>query len=149
MNLETRLAKSIIVSLTLVFAAILSDSTAEAGDDSITNRLTGGSSREWVYKRIVRMMGPGDACSSGETYTFSSDHVVAITECTGGHIVVARRKWSTATNADGDIVLSIDGMPAQILLFKDDKGSHFIHLRTPSDSPTTAVIDKELEFIEE
>src|SRR5690348_8589323 len=122
----------------LLFAVTGIMLAAHADADTIADRLAGGSSREWVYKRVVRMMGSTDACSSGETYKFSSDHMVSITECTGGHLNVAHHKWSTATNADMDIVLSIDGMPAQVLLFRDDGGNHFIHLRTLSDSQTVA-----------
>jgi hypothetical protein len=120
---------------------------AHAATDSIADRLTGCSSREWVYKRVVRMMGSTDACSSGKTYEFSSDHMVAITEFTSGHLTVAHHKWTTATNGDKDIVLSIEGMPALILLFRDDGDSHFIRLRTPSGSRTVAVIDEELELV--
>jgi hypothetical protein len=114
-------------------------------------RLTGGTSRVWVFKRIVRSMGADDGCTSGETYTFEQvGRGLAIRECKDGNLVVSRYSWRLAQAAPSDTSLVVDGLGTFVLLFRDtDDGSRFMRLRTRGRTPTQPTIDKEFRLIED
>jgi hypothetical protein len=123
---------------------------AIAADDP-SSLLSGSSSREWIFQRIVLSMGAGDGCASGETYTFSKNHQVAIKQCVKGHLLTTQRKWSVSTK-DGDTLLQIDGDSASpyLLLFKTDaQGRQFMRLRTKPPDQSHPVVDKEFKLNED
>lgn len=112
--------------------------------DSPEQQLTGGSSRQWVFKRIVRSMGAGDACSSGETYTFESDHALLVRDCKDGRLTTRRFTWRLADAGPGDTALVVDGLGTFVLLFRDvPNGGRFMRLRTRGVVPNQPTMDKE------
>lgn len=120
-------------------------------DDDPASLLSGGSSREWVFQRIVLSMGVGDGCTSGETYTFSKSHQLAIRQCLKGHLSTTKRKWSVLVK-DGDTLLQIDGDTGSpyVLEFKTDaQGRKFMRLRTKPVDQKHAVVDKEFKLNED
>lgn len=125
--------------------------TDAIADDDPSSQLSGSSSHEWIFQRIVLSMGAGDECASGETYTFSKDHQVAIRQCTSGHLLKTQRKWSVSTK-DGDTLLQIDGDNASpyLLQFKSDaQGHRFMRLRTKPPDQNHPVVDKEFKLNED
>ncbi|ANB74912.1 hypothetical protein AYM40_20900 [Paraburkholderia phytofirmans OLGA172] len=134
-----------------VLAAIVSvvlATNAIADDADPASLLSGGSSREWVFQRIVLSMGTGDECASGETYTFSKTHQLTIKRCLNGHLQTTQQAWSVTTQ-DGDTLLRIVGDVASpyVLEFKTDShGSKFMRLRTRAVDKIHAVADKEFKL---
>jgi hypothetical protein len=129
---------------------IATPAVAHAADNDVSGQLTGTSSREWVYRRIVSMMGSGDACTEGEVYTFSKNGILTIRLCVDHHLTSTQHKWTLTSAPNGDSVLSIDGTTTYVLLFSSDKSSNrFMHLRTKNIAQTEPVIDKVFELNEE
>lgn len=88
-----------ILSTAVIFLATTTGQPLVASaQDLPEQQLTGGSARKWVFKRIVRSMGPGDSCTSGETYTFAANHSLAVQDCKYGHLDTERFSWRL-TNA--------------------------------------------------
>ncbi|MFM0557729.1 hypothetical protein P0D69_43355 [Paraburkholderia sediminicola] len=125
--------------------------TGAIADDDPSSLLSGSSSHEWIFQRIVLSMGAGDECAGGETYTFSKNHQVAIRRCTKGHLLTTQRKWSVSTK-DGDTLLQIDGDGASpyLLQFKTDaQGRRLMRLRTKPPDQNRPVVDKEFKLNED
>jgi len=133
-----------IASVVLTTSAI-----ADAADPA--SLLSGGSSREWVFQRIVLSMGAGDECTSGETYTFSKTHQLTIKRCLNGNLQTTQQAWSVTTQ-DGDTLLTVEGDAASpyVLEFKTDShGRKFMRLRTRAVDKIHAVTDKEFKLNED
>jgi hypothetical protein len=136
---------------TLVVCSLGLFVTGAIADDDPSSLLSGSSSREWIFQRIVLSMGAGDECASGETYTFSKNHNVAIKQCTQGHLITKQQKWSVSTK-DGDTLLQIEGDSASpyLLQFKTDaQGRRFMRLRTKPQDQNRPVVDKEFKLNED
>lgn len=134
----------------VVFCFAYPHSVAVAAQ-GLATQLTGGASREWVFRRFVRSMGADGSCISGETYTFEeAGPSLAIRECRSNKLVVSRYPWRVAEAASSDPLLVVDGLGTFVLLFRDaDDGSHFMRLRTPGHTPTQPTIDKEFRLSED
>ncbi|MGU3387833.1 hypothetical protein ACLBYG_25250 [Methylobacterium sp. D53M] len=134
----------------VVFALACPQVSPVAGQ-GLATQLTGGASREWVFKRIVVAMGASGRCTSGETYTFEqANHGLAIRECKNGELAVSRHSWRLANAGAGDTSLVIEGLGTFVLLFRDAAdGSHFLRLRSQGQAPTQPTVDKEFRLSED
>jgi len=139
-----------VLRLACVGIVIWTSASAFAADNDASVQLTGGSSREWVYRRVVNMMGADDACKAGEAYTFSKDGTLTVRQCVNQHLLTMHHKWSVTSAENGDTILAIDEEPSYVLLFSSDRtGGHFMHLRTKNKRQTEPVVDKVFELNEE
>lgn len=121
-----------------------------SAQDTAEQQLTGGSSREWVFKRVVRSMGPGNSCTSGETYTFAADHFMVSQECKSGHLDAKRFSWRLSNTGNGDTALAVDGLGTFVVLFRDTPdGAHWMRLRTRGEGPPQPTVDKEFRLNED
>ena len=111
--------------------------------DAAVQKLAGDHSREWVYKKLIMIMGYSNACKEGEVYQFFVDHHLDIETCVGSKVVHTSHTWSVAQEGKLDLVLKIDDKP-YYLLFKDTGTVHSMMLRERSDSKTVPTVD--LEF---
>jgi hypothetical protein len=111
-------------------------------------KLTGGTSRLWVFKEMRKFMGPNPACLEGETYKFSSDNSVTIEQCLSGRISNTTLTWSIAESGPLNIIITINE-ERFILLFRASGDKHFMRLRTPAESKLFPTVDKEFRLSEE
>ncbi len=81
--------RAIQLLATMLTIALALPPTVRAQDNP-ERQLTGDASREWVFKRVVRSMGPGDACTSGLTYTF--EQAIRVTAWKFGRLVPSRER---------------------------------------------------------
>jgi hypothetical protein len=113
-------------------------------------RLAGATSRTWVFKRVVKSMGAAEGCSSGETYTFSANHQMTVSVCTGGHMADTKYAWSISDAGNGDVAIAITGMGSYLLLFKSPPGGdQLMRLRRNGVNQTDPVQDKEFSLDED
>jgi hypothetical protein len=139
------MAKFLLPSILAMWSA---GATAATLIEEATTKLTGGSSREWVFKQIRTSMGPGEACSQGETYRFASDRSLTIEQCVDGKINKTAKTWSMEQSGPLDIVIEISGTPF-ILMFRDAGTTHFMRLRTPAESKLDPTTDREFRLSED
>jgi hypothetical protein len=81
-------------------------------------KLTGGSSREWVFKQMRSFMGNQSSCIEGEIYKFSVDKTLTIEQCVNGKINKSAHTWSIEESTPLNIIIKINGSPF-VLLFRD------------------------------
>jgi hypothetical protein len=114
--------------------------------DAATQKLTGGNSREWIYKHTFTRMSAAEKCSGegkGTVYRFFADYHLVIDQCQNEKIVHTTHSWAIAQKGQLDIIVRIDNKP-YYLLFKDSGNVHSMMLRERSDSKTVPTVD--LEF---
>jgi hypothetical protein len=139
-----------IVSVAVILTAASAAIAQNSAEEDAAQRLAGTLSRQWIYERVVRTMGPNDACSSGETYTFMVDHSLKIEQCQKGHLVATRHSWSITGASGGDTIVTIDWDTTYLLLFRDPpEGGHFMRLRTKNKIQTEPVVDREFRLNED
>ena len=112
--------------------------------EAATQKLTGGKSREWIYKHTSTTMSADEKCSGeGQVYRFFADHHLVVDHCENEKIVHTTHGWAMAQEGQLDIIVRIDNKP-YYLLFKDSGNMHSMILRQRSDSKTVPTVD--LEF---
>jgi len=124
-------------------------SSAEGKEEDLKTaeqKLTGGTSRDWVFKQMRKAMGSSDACQGdGEIYRFTADHKLIDEQCVNGRIKTQTHSWTLEKEEPIDIILKIDGKPF-VLLFRDESNGLSMKIRTRAISKTTPTIDKEFRF---
>src|SRR5580700_7582642 len=67
-----------------------------AGDtaEQVVRKLAGTHGKEWVFKKWETFLGPGNRCTKGESYRFTTDQHVTISRCVDGHIQSETKPWS-------------------------------------------------------
>lgn len=134
--------------MVLLGMALASESAS--AQESPERHLTGGSSRAWILQRFVRSAEPGNTCFSGEIYTFAVTHDLIVSRCQGGHIVQNRHTWSLSETGERDATLTISGLGAFLLLFRNPSpGIHLMRLHPTSTAQTRPSLDKEFSFDED
>jgi hypothetical protein len=141
---------SIIAAIPVLTAVNFIDTKAspegEEGLKAAEQKLTGGTSRDWVFKQMRRTMGASDACQgNGEIYRFTADHKLIDEQCVDGHVKDQTHSWTLEKAEPLDLILKIDGKPF-ILLLKDESNGLSMRIRQRSESKTIPTIDKELRF---
>jgi hypothetical protein len=135
--------------IVILFGVAMASRPAGA-QESLERHLTGGSSRAWVLQRFIRSAEPGDACTSGEIYTFAAIHDLTVSRCEGGHIVQSHHAWSLSETGGRDTILTIGGMGTFLLLCRDPgPGIHLMRLHSTSTAQVQPSIDKEFSFDED
>ncbi len=127
-----------------VFAALVAVPyialAADADLRTAIQEMTGGTSREWVKTIVQTVMGDGNRCTAGETYTFSKDGKATILNC-GSQGILTKREVSWSLGEDGiDKVLTLDGQK-YLVAFRKAGGVHEMRLRQRSGSKTEATTD--------
>jgi hypothetical protein len=141
---------AIFYTAVILLVAAIGRPVVALAQDSPEQQLTGGSSREWVFRRIVVSLGPGNSCTSGETDTFSADHSLTVQECKNGHLDTKRFSWHVTNVGSDDTVLVVDGLDNFLILFRDTPdGVHWMRLRTRGKSPIQPTVDKEFRSNED
>lgn len=137
--------------LAAVLAILLALPLPARAQESPEQQLTGGSSREWVFRRVVRSMGPSVACTSGLTYTFEqASRSLLVNECKSGRLEGTRYQWHLGKAGPGDMALVIDRLGTYLLLFRDGPdGARYMRLRKQGSSPTQATEDREFRMSED
>lgn len=127
-----------------------SGSTYGQNAPAFEKQLTGTASRTWIFKRVVKQMGAGEGCTSGESYTFSTDHQLTVSVCANGRMVDTKYNWSMSDAGNGDVAVAITGLGTYLLLFKNaPSGGHLMRLRSKGGTQTDPVQDKEFSLDED
>lgn len=137
-----------VVLATFILGAAGLVAHAETGDapaDSAVGKLTGGSSRDWVFVQMIKTMGESEKCSQGEIYRFSASHTLSIEKCVDGKIARTSHQWSITQVNQLDTMLTIDGDSYE-LLFKDEGNTHLMRLRVRSGTKTIPTSDREFRL---
>jgi hypothetical protein len=148
--MRVRATVQLVVFTALAFCICPSNKAQRPGGtlsvDEAEKKLTGGNSREWIYKHTsMKMSAPEDCSGEGEVYRFFADHHLVVDQCQNTKIVHTTRKWAIAQEGVLDIVLRIDNKP-YYLLFKDMGITHSMILRERSDSKTVPTVDREFRL---
>jgi hypothetical protein len=143
-------AMQISAAAAIYLLVLLGEFSEAQAQGAAEQQLTGGTSREWVFKRVVKSMGPGNSCSSGETYTFAADQSLTTKICQKGQLDTKRFSWRLSENGAGDSTLVVEGLGSFLVLFRNPpNGSHLMRLRTRGQSPTQPTTDKEFRLNED
>jgi hypothetical protein len=132
--------------ISLIFQFMLPAHAQEHSPDiqRAIDKLTGGSSHVWIYKRVVGHMGPENECKDdGKLYRFSSDKKLIVTKCQDGKKVKTAHTWAIEKESPLDTVIIVDGMDSYKLLFRDSGNRHFMILRTDVGGKGVQVQDEE------
>jgi hypothetical protein len=135
----------VVCALAAVNFAFIEASFAEEDLSTIEQKLTGGTSRDWVFKQMRRTMGSSDECTQGVVYRFASDHKLVDEQCVNGHIKSETHTWSLERQGPLDVILKIDSKPF-VLLFKEEGNALLMRIRQRSASKTEPTVDREFRF---
>jgi len=141
------LSKLIVLALCYV---VLANASSFAQDTAaqIETRLAGSHGRDWIYKKIVGFLGPGEKCEQGEKYRFKADHTLVITQCIDSRMHIETQDWSIESVDVLETHIKV-GNNSYILRFWDTPKGHFMALRTKAIDKTQETTDKEFQLAEE
>lgn len=118
---------------------------AVCAETGLEQQLTGGSSRAWTLRGIVRPPVAGDSCTSGATYTFAASHDLQVTRCQHGHLVASHHAWTIRTDQGGAPTLVITGVGTYAARVQDARpGPRRLQLHARSVMPGWPAGDEEL-----
>ena len=123
-------------------------SLAQNTTAQVESQLAGRHGRDWVYKKIVGFMGPGEKCEQGEKYRFKADHTLVISRCVDSRMQTETQDWSIESVDALETHIKV-GNSSYILRFWDTPKGHFMALRTKAIDKTQETIDKEFQLAEE
>jgi hypothetical protein len=127
----------------LMFGFLMLSSTVgfAVGDQTLDQRLTGGSSRVWVYQRVERVMGDpqSGSCIKGEEYKFLAAHTVVITHCVNKQLVSETKEWSARSDGVDDWI-RIGSEEFQLMFNNNDQ---LMRLRKKAGVKGEETIDKD------
>ena len=143
MRLSVSILGVALVNLTLIYASTVK---AELGltVEEAKKRLTGGESKEWVFKRFENILGRTDACKEGEIWQFLSKGQVEIRKCIEKQIDRKTIKWKLQKKSDLDLTITI-GDQEYTILFKPLKAESKLEemrFRIISAEKTTYTVDR-------
>ena len=114
---------------------------AQESIETATQKLTGGSNREWLSGDVKAWMGTDPACRPGKIYRFSKDHTAHIEECIDGMWKRKNLPWSISKDGPLDILVTLDNRTYTVIFFMQKGHQHMI-LREGARSKIDPVIDQ-------
>ncbi len=132
----------------LMLAGGQANAQAATTVEAAVQKLTGSTSREWIFQQVITKMGSGAECTQGNAYRFYSDHRLVIEKCENGRLVKTTHNWTIVQEGPLDIAITIDGT-RYYLLFRDAGGAHLMRLQMRSSSKTQPTNEQEFRLSED
>ncbi len=141
MSIRWRTHRSVLAAMLLVTTTALAAPASSIHE--ATQRLTAGSSKDWIFKRFETILGPKNACKKGEIWTFRSSGWVEIRRCVKGKTQLSKKRWQIQKKSDLDLLLIVGTLHYTILLPDPKPGSALeeMHLRIVSTRTTVPTTD--------
>ena len=129
------IGRAVLVSL-LAFGAQTA-AVAQMADSQVAQQMTGGSSRKWIATPLAGFLGPGSRCSSGNTFTFFSNHTGRHDQCVGGTVKETNLTWRVLPQANEENVVEIGEQKYEIRFSED---AHTISARLRPIAPQGSTV---------
>lgn len=134
---------AVLINLALLFASP-AKAELELTVEEAKRRLTGGYSKEWVFKRFKHILRTNGSCKEGEIWQFHSKGQVEIRECIKQQIVRKTKKWKLKKESDLDLKITIGDTKYTIRFLPSKAKSECeeMRLRIISPEKTTYTVDR-------
>lgn len=118
---------------------------AESPQSSLSGKLTGSTSRDWLKERESVFMGDG-RCHAGERWRFAANGVLKVRRCVNERWVVSRHRWHVADDSGKSVLQIVPALSEsgrRVLLSDDGKS---LTLRRMPNRKIAGISDIELRL---